>query len=274
MKNNYYERLLKYVDDIRKITDFEPEIAIVLGSGLGNFANLIDVVAEVNYKELEGFPFSTAPGHEGKFIFGTVAGKKVVCMKGRIHYYEGYEMCDVVLPMRVMHLLGAQSAIITNAVGCMNPDFKVGSFMAVNDCIASFVPSPLIGPNIDELGVRFPDMTELYSREYIDIIKEIGKEENIDVNEGVFIQLTGPQYETASEIRFYKAMGADCAGMSSAVEAIAAHHMGMKVAEICCITNMSTGISATKLTEEEVLEIAGQVSGKFETLVKKLVERI
>ncbi|MBQ2160663.1 MAG: purine-nucleoside phosphorylase [Firmicutes bacterium] len=270
----YYERLLFYVEEIRKRTDFVPEVAIVLGSGLGDFAQNIEVEAEVRYGDLEGFPVSTAPGHAGQFIFGTLNGVKVVCMKGRIHYYEGYDMSEVVLPLRVMHLLGAETVIITNAVGCMNENFSVGSFMVVRDCIASFVPSPLIGPNIDELGPRFPDMSEIYSRDLISEVLKIGEEQGIEVNEGIFIQLTGPQYETASEIRMYKALGADCCGMSSAVEAITAAHMGMKVCGISCITNMCTGISKTKLSGEEVIEIANKVSGDFEKLVKKLVEKL
>lgn len=270
----YYNRLLVYKDEIRKKTDFEPEVAIVLGSGLGDFAKNIQVEAVVDYSELEGFPVSTAPGHAGQFIFGTLEGVKVVCMKGRIHYYEGYEMSEVVLPLRLLHLLGAETAIITNAVGCMNETFSVGSFMVVRDCIASFVPSPLTGPNIDELGPRFPDMSEIYDRELISKVLELGEKNGIEVHDGVFIQLTGPQYETASEIRMYKALGADCCGMSSAVEAIAASHMGMKVCGISCITNMSTGISKTKLSGEEVIEIANKVSGNFEKLVKELVREL
>ncbi len=270
----YYNRLLEYKEEIRKRTDFVPEVAIVLGSGLGEFAKNIDVKAVIDYGDLEGFPVSTAPGHTGQFIFGTLKGVNVVCMKGRIHYYEGYDMSEVVLPLRLMYVLGARTVIITNAVGCMNENFSVGSFMVSRDCIASFVPSPLIGPNIDELGPRFPDMSEIYSADLRNKVMEIGREKGIEVNEGVFIQLTGPQYETASEIRMYKAMGADCCGMSSGVEAITAAHMGMKVCGISCITNMCTGISKTKLSGEEVIEIANKVSGDFEKLVIELVEKI
>ena len=270
----YYNRLLGYEKEIRKRTDFVPEVAIVLGSGLGDFAKNIDVEAVIDYGDLEGFPVSTAPGHTGQFIFGTLNGVKIVCMKGRIHYYEGYDMTDVVLPLRLMYLLGARTVIITNAVGCMNENFSVGSFMVSRDCIASFVPSPLIGPNIDELGPRFPDMSEIYSKDLISEVLALGEKNGIEVHEGVFIQLTGPQYETASEIRIYKAMGADCCGMSSAVEAITAAHMGMRVCGISCITNMCTGISKTKLSGEEVIEIANKVSGDFEKLVTELVEKI
>lgn len=270
----YYNRLLKYRDEIRKKIDFEPEVAIVLGSGLGDFAKNIEVEAVIDYGELEGFPVSTAPGHTGQFIFGTFEGVKIVCMKGRIHYYEGYDMSEVVLPLRLMYLLGARTVIITNAVGCMNLDYSVGSFMVSRDCIASFVPSPLVGPNIDELGPRFPDMSEIYDRELRARVLEIGEKNGIEVHEGVFIQLTGPQYETASEIRMYRALGADCCGMSSAVEAIAAAHMEMRVCGISCITNMSTGISEHKLSGEEVIEMGNKVSGSFEILVKELIRNI
>ena len=275
MSNNpYYDRLVKYRDEIRKVTDFEPEIAIVLGSGLGDFAKHIDVVATVKYKDLEGFPYSTAPGHVGQFIFGTLNGKKVACMQGRVHYYEGYEMSEIVLPIRVLHLLGCQTAIITNAVGAINKSFNVGSFMVCKDCITSFVPSPLRGPNIDELGVRFPDVSEIYTKSLIEIVKNIAKRNNIELHEGVFIQLPGPQYETASEIIAYRGMGADTSGMSSGVEAIACTHMGMQVCGINCITNMCTGVLDKKLTGEEVIEVANKVSKSFETLVKELVEEI
>ena len=270
----YYNRLVSYADDIRRITDLKPELAIVLGSGLGDFAKNISVEAVIPYSSLKGFPVSTAPGHSGEFILGTLNGINVVCMKGRVHYYEGYEMRDVVLPLRVMHLLGADTVILTNAVGCMNENYSIGSFMVARDCIASFVPSPLIGPNIDELGERFTDVSSIYDPELRKKALEIGKEENIEVHEGVFIQLTGPQFETASEIRMYKAMGADCCGMSSAVEAIAAQHMGMKICGISCITNMSTGISDRKLSGDEVIEVANKVSADFEKLIIRLAGSI
>ncbi len=270
----YYQRLLEYEKEIRKVTDFVPEVAIVLGSGLGDFAKNLEVEAVIDYGDLEGFPVSTAPGHAGQYIFGTLNGVKMVCMKGRIHYYEGYDMSEVVLPLRLMRVLGAKTVIITNAVGCMNENFSVGSFMVSRDCIASFVPSPLIGPNIDEFGPRFPDMSEIYDGETIDKVLRIGRETGLEVHEGVFIQLTGPQYETASEIRMYKALGADCCGMSSAVEAITAAHMGMKVCGISCITNMCTGISKTKLSGEEVIEVGNRVSGDFEILIKEIVRNL
>ena len=273
-RNEYSERLLKYAKLLRERSVTKPEIAIVLGSGLGNFADNIEVEKEMEYRELPGFPVSTAPGHDGRFIFGRLCGKSVVCMKGRVHYYEGYDMSEVVLPLRVLKLIGAETAIITNAVGSMRKEMPMGSFMVSKDCISSFVPSPLRGENIDFLGERFTDVSEIYDAGMRRIVLEVGKECNIRVNEGVFIQLSGPQFETASEIKMYSAMGADCCGMSSAVEAIAAAHMGMRVAGISCITNFCTGISEEKLSGEEVIEVADRVSSDFETIIKKLIERL
>ncbi len=272
--NGYEERLLEYAGIIGDIVEEKPEVAIILGSGLGNFADNIEVKNEISYAELRGFPVSTAPGHDGRFIFGKLCGKNIVCMKGRVHYYEGYEMSEVVLPLRVLRLAGAKTVIITNAVGSIRKEMPIGSFMVSKDCISSFVPSPLRGPNIDLLGERFTDVSEIYDREMISKVLEIGRENDITVNEGVFIQLSGPQFETASEIRMYAALGADCCGMSSAVEAIAAAHSGMRTAGISCITNYCTGISGEKLSGEEVIEVAGRVSSDFEILIKKLIERL
>lgn len=267
----YYERLLGYRDQIREVTDFVPDVALTLGSGLGNFADNIEIVKTIRYKDLPGFPVSTAPGHVGEFVFGKLNGVNVACMRGRVHYYEGLEMSEVVLPIRLLHLLGANTAIITNAVGCMNKDYHVGSFMVHKDCITSFVPSPLRGENIDELGPRFSDMTKPYDKELRKNVLSIAKKNKIEVHEGVFIQLPGPQFETAAEIKMYQKFGADCAGMSSAVEVIAARHMGMKVCGLSCITNMSTGISKTKLSGEEVIEVANRVSKDFEKLIIELI---
>lgn len=271
---SYIKRLEKYVSEIKRHILSKPEIAIVLGSGLGGFADNLEVEAIVEYKELDGFPVSTAPGHEGSFIFGKLCGRSVVCMKGRVHYYEGYDMSEVVLPLRVLGLLGAETVIITNAVGSMRKEMPVGSFMVSKDCISSFVPSPLRGPNIDMLGERFTDVSEIYDKIIIEKVLEIGRENNITITEGVFIQLPGPQFETSSEIKMYREAGADCCGMSSAVEAIAARHMGMKTAGISCITNYCTGISEEKLSGEEVIEVASRVSSDFELVIKKLVERL
>lgn len=267
----YYQKLLDYTVQIKDMMDFVPDVAMTLGSGLGEFANQIKVVKTIPYSDLPGFPVSTAPGHVGEFVFGTLNGVKVGCMRGRIHYYEGREMSEVVMPMRVLHMLGAKTAVITNSVGCMNKKFSIGSFMVHKDCITSFVPSPLRGANIDELGPRFLDLTNLYDKDLRKKVLEIGKAHDIEVHKGVLIQVSGPQFETSTEIKAYKKMGADCVGMSSAVEAVAAHHMNMRVCGISCITNYSTGISKDKLSGEEVLEVANRVSKNFSTLVTELI---
>ncbi len=270
----YYERLVKYGKVIKEKVDFEPELAIVLGSGLGDFADNIEVVGQVAYKELDGFPVSTAPGHEGSYIFGMLDGIKVVALKGRIHYYEGYDMEEVVLPLRVAHILGAKSAIITNAVGGINENFNVGGFMVAEDCITAFIPSPLRGPNIDRLGERFVDVSQIYDKGLIVTAEGVAKEKGIDLNKGVLLQAMGPHFETAADIRLYKMLGADAVGMSSVVEAIACRHMGMRVLNLSCITNMGTGISKTELSGEEVMEIANKVSVDFAKLVRGSIKGI
>ena len=269
-----YDKLNNCLECVRKQTDFVPKVAIVLGSGLGNYADNIKVECEIEYSSIEGFPVSTVPGHAGKFIFGYVDDVPVVCMKGRVHYYEGYDLSDVVLPIRLMGLLGAKILFLTNASGGINKAFKAGDFMMITDHIATLFPNPLIGPNVDELGTRFPDMSHVYNLELQDIIRESAKELDIDLKEGVYVQLTGPSFESPAEIRMLRTLGVDAVGMSTVVVAIAANHMGMKVCGISCITNMSTGISKTKLSGEEVIEIANKVSGNFEKLVSELVREI
>ena len=268
------ERMKKCAQSIRNKTDFVPEIGIILGSGLGELADEIDAVATVNYGEIEGFPISTAPGHKGRFVFGYIGEKKVVVMQGRVHYYEGYSMQEVVMPTRIMGMLGIKKLILTNAAGGINTDFSKGALMIITDHITDFVPSPLIGKNIDELGVRFPDMTDVYSPRCREIIKKCSEKCNIDVKEGVYIQLTGPNYETPAEIRMCKLLGGDAVGMSTACEAMAARHMGIEVCGISCITNMAAGISKEKLSHAEVQETADRVAGEFKALVRAVTESI
>ena len=270
----YYDALEICAMQIRDMTDFEPEIAIVLGSGLGRFADNIEVVDEITYSEIKGFPVSTAPGHEGKLIFGTYKGKNVVLMKGRIHYYEGYSMYDVVLPLRTLSLLGVKTVILANAVGAINEDYAPGEYVVVSDHISSFVPSPLIGENIDKLGERYTDMTHVYSEELQDLVMEIGEEYDIPVHNGIYLQTTGPQYETPAEIRMYRSFGADVVGMSAAVEATAARHMGMNVCSICFVTNMGAGMENVELSHEEIKEFADKSSDQFTLLVSTLIERM
>lgn len=271
--NEIYEKLQKCVKCVREQTDFVPKVAIVLGSGLGDYANDIEVVKEIEYSSIEGFPVSTVPGHAGKFIFGYVDKVPVVCMKGRVHYYEGYPISDVVLPTRLMALLGAKILFLTNASGGANIKFKAGDFMLIKDHIATFVPNPLIGPNIDELGTRFPDMSHIYDTDLQEIIRKTAKENNIALQEGVYVQLTGPSFESPADIRMIQAIGGDAVGMSTVVEAIAANHMGMKICGISCVCNLAAGLSPTPLTHDEVQAAADKAAPLFKKLVTESVKQ-
>ena len=269
--NEVYAKLNKCYEQYQKICktreiDFVPEIALVLGSGLGDYADDIQVVAEIDYHEMEGFPVSTVAGHQGKYILGYVNEVPVVCMKGRVHYYEGYPISDVVLPIRLMKLMGAQVLFLTNASGGINTCFKAGDFMMIKDQISSFVPSPLIGPNAEELGVRFPDIQQ--------ILRKTAALKDIPLQEGVYIQLTGPNYESPAEVRMCRTLGADAVGMSTACEAVAANHMGMKICGISCISNMACGITANPLTHQEVQETADRVAPLFKKLVTECITAI
>lgn len=268
-----YTRLLKCVDSIRKITEFQPEVALILGSGLGDYAESADVRVEavVDYSDIEGFPVSTVPGHKGRFIFGYVDAVPVVIMQGRVHYYEGYSMNEVVLPTRLMGMLGAKKLILTNAAGGVNESFPSGTLMMITDQISVGVPNPLIGPNIEELGTRFPDMTEVYSKRLQTVIKNAASACGIPLREGVYIQLTGPSFESPAEVRMCRLLGADAVGMSTACEAIAARHMGLEVCGISCVTNPAAGITGEILTHEEVTMIADRVSGEFKRLITEVI---
>ncbi|WP_277406021.1 purine-nucleoside phosphorylase [Lacrimispora xylanisolvens] len=261
--NDVYEKLLSCLKSVREKTDFVPEVALILGSGLGEYAEEIEVAATIDYKDIEGFPVSTVAGHKGRFIFGYVNKVPVVIMQGRVHFYEGYPMTDVVLPTRLMGLMGAKTLFLTNASGGVNKEFKPGDFMLLKDHIATFVPSPLIGTNIGELGTRFPDMSDIYRKELRSVIKEAAKEEGIELQEGIYLQLTGPAYESPAEVQMCRILGADAVGMSTACEALAANHMGMKVCGISCITNMACGIIDQPLSHAEVQETADRVAPLF-----------
>lgn len=273
--NPVYQKLLRCYESVQKkfdFTKFTPGVAIVLGSGLGDYADDIEVVGEVDYHDIEGFPVSTVPGHAGKFIFGYVGDVPVVCMKGRVHYYEGYPITDVVLPTRLMKLMGAKILFLTNACGGINPEFKAGDFMLIEDQISVFAPNPLIGENIDELGTRFPDMSHVYDEELRKIIRKAAKEKGIELKEGVYCQFTGPSFESPAEIRMAGKLGADAAGMSTVVEAIAANHMGMRICGISFVSNLAAGISPNPLTHEEVQEAANAAAPKFKKLITESVK--
>ncbi len=268
------ERLQECISYIQNKVSFQPEVAVVLGSGLGYFTEEVTIVDEISYREIPGFPKSTVEGHRGRFVFGYVGHVKVVVMQGRVHYYEGYTMQEVVLPIRVMHGLGATSLILTNAAGGINKDFQIGDFMLISDHISSFVPSPLIGINQAELGPRFPDMTNVYNYELRMKVRELCEKIKITIQEGVYIQLSGPNYETPAEIQMYRLLGADAVGMSTVCEAMAANHMGMKVCGISCITNMASGISNVQLSHKEVQETADRVASIYRQLVVEIINII
>ena len=268
-----YEKLETALSDVRKKTDFVPEVALVLGSGLGGYADEMKVEAEVEYSDIEGFPVSTAPGHDGRFLFGYVGEVPVVCMKGRVHYYEGYDMEEVVMPTRLMRMMGAKILFLTNASGGIKTGFHAGDLMLITDHIAFLMPSPLRGANDNRLGTRFPDMSHVYDPELSDVIRAVGIEQKIGLKEGVYFQTKGPQYETPAEINAARMMGADAVGMSTACEAIAGHHAGMRVVGVSCVSNMAAGISPTPLSEQEVIDAAKAVSKKFTALVSESIKR-
>lgn len=272
--NPAYEKLQRCFKSVREKTDFVPKVALVLGSGLGDYAKNIRIVDTIDYSDIEEFPQSTVAGHAGRFIFGYVGEVPVVCMQGRVHYYEGYPITDVVLPTRLMGLLGAKYLFLTNAAGGAQDGMKPGDFMVLTDHISVLVPSPLIGPNMDELGVRFPDVSNVYTKELQEIVRECAKAQGVGLKEGVYMQFTGPAYETPAEVKMAKLLGADACGMSTACEATAAAHMGLKVLGISCITNLAAGISPVPLSHEEVKIAADEAAPRFEALTTAVIEKI
>lgn len=269
-----YENLMRCVRSVRTKTDFVPKVALVLGSGLGDYAAQIQVEVAVDYHEIEGFPVSTVPGHAGRFVFGYVGDVPVVCMQGRVHYYEGYTMQEVVRPIRLMRLLGAEVLFLTNAAGGIQLGMKAGDLMLLTGQIASFVPSPLIGENMDELGQRFPDMSEIYDRNLIVLARRCAAGQGLDLKEGTYLQFTGPAYESPQEVAMARMLGADAVGMSTACEAVAANHMGMQIVGISCISNLACGIFPQPLSHREVQEAADAVAPVFQKLVTQMIKEI
>ena len=272
--NKVYDKVKRCYEQVRGKTDFKPQIALVLGSGLGDYAETIKIETIIDYHEIDGFPVSTVAGHKGRFVFGYVEEVPVVIMEGRVHYYEGYSMSDVVLPIRLMKMLGAEILFLTNASGGINEGFQAGDFMMITDQIASFVPSPLNGANIEEFGERFPDMSHIYDEDLQELLKKSADHLMIDLKEGTYIQLAGPNFESPAEIKMCKVIGADAVGMSTACEAIAANHMKMKICGISCISNPAAGISKNPLSHEDVQKMADQAAPKFKALVTEAVKRM
>ena len=257
---------------IRSITDFVPKAALVLGSGLGGFTEKLDsIVCEIPYSDIPGFPVSTVSGHAGKFIMGYVEDVPLICMSGRVHYYEGYAPEDVVLPLRVMHALGAEFLFLTNAAGGISSDLKPGSLVLLRDHISLFIPNPLIGENDPDEGERFPDMSEVYDPKLRELVEKAASEADVRLESGVYCQLSGPSYETPAEIRLLKGLGADVVGMSTVMEAITAHHTGMKVCAISFVSNMAAGINTHALSHEEVKEAGIQAAPRFTRLVRAAI---
>ena len=266
-----YKRIMGCLECIQKKVNFQPKVALVLGSGLGDYGDNIDIRYRVDYAEIDNFPISTVEGHQGRFLFGYIKDVPVVVMQGRIHYYEGYSMSDVVLPVRLMYLMGAEILMLTNSSGGLNPDFVPGDLMMITDQISTFVPSPLIGKNIDELGTRFPDMTHIYDISLQQMIRDAAKDMDFSLKEGVYIQFTGPNYESPAEVRMARLLGADAVAMSTACEAVAAKHMGMRICGISCISNMAAGITGQPLSHEEVKTAGERVAPIFSKLVKESI---
>lgn len=266
-----YNRLIKCAEFLKSKIDFSPEVAIVLGSGLGGFAEKIDVKFSIDFKDIDTFPVSTVDGHNGRLIFGYVGETAVAIMQGRVHYYEGYSSVEAVLPIRVLGLLGAKKLILTNAAGGINKEFSTGDLMLITDHI-SFVPSPLIGKNIDEIGPRFPDMSNVYDLGLRQDVLKCAQKCGIPLKTGVYCQLSGPNYETPAEVKMCGILGADAVGMSTAIEAVAAKHMGIRVCGISLITNMAAGISEKPLSHSEVQATANLAKDKFENLLLEIIK--
>lgn len=269
MDSQVYGKLLRCRDYIRSRTEFTPKLALVLGSGLGSFAETVDDAFSISFGEIPGFPVSTAPTHRGRFVFGFVSGVPVVVMQGRVHFYEGYPITDVVLPVRVMKLLGAEKLVLTNAAGGLNRGFSVGDLMLIRDHVSLFAPNPLIGPNLDALGTRFPDMTGIYSERMREAFRASASELGLNLREGVYAQLTGPSYESPAEIGLLAKLGIDAVGMSTVCEAIAARHAGLELCGISCISNMAAGIAGHPLSEAEVTETTSRTGAQFVELLKR-----
>lgn len=268
------ENVRKSAEYIRSHIEVRPQKAVILGSGLGAFAECLEDAVTIPYREIPGFMVSTAPGHNGCLVAGKLNGVDILCMQGRFHYFEGYKMQDIVYPIRVMKLLGIKKLLVTNSSGGVNLSFKPGDLMVVEDHINYLGMNPLFGQNEEEFGVRFPDMSEAYNKEMRRVILDAADKLGIEMKKGVYFAYSGPSYETPAEIRAFRMLGADAVGMSTVPEVIAANHSGIKTAAVACITNMAAGILPQPLTSEEVIETADRVKDRFIALLKEVMTKL
>lgn len=265
----------EYAEFIReKIGNFKPDVAVVLGSGLGDIFADAKIIADVNYNDIPDFPVSTVSGHKGRFIFLRLAGKNLVVMQGRIHYYEGYTMQQTVTPICVMKLLGVKTLILTNACGGINPQFGAGDLIIITDHISSFVPSPLIGKNDDRYGERFPDMSNIYDKSLIEKMEKSAQENNIAIQKGIYVQASGPNYESPAEVKMFGILGADAVGMSTACEAMVANYLDMQVCGISMVSNKAVGLTDTPISHEEVKRVAKASASRLRKIIVGLLEKM
>lgn len=263
-----YEKMLHCLEQVEKKLTAKPQVGLVLGSGLGGLADKVENPTILPYQAIDGFPVSTAPGHAGRFVAGKLEGVEVLMMQGRIHLYEGYPVSDCVLPIRLMASLGIEALVLTNAAGAINEDYQVGDFCLLKDHISTFVPSPLQGKNEDKWGVRFPDMSHVYCPKLREAMRKAGQEAGCVLHDGVYIQFPGPAYETPAEITMARGFGADMAGMSTVIEAVAAHHMGTRLVAVSLATNKAAGHGQGKLEEAEVIEEGKKAAVRFEAMIR------
>ena len=271
MSTNLSQAVSEAAEYLRARLPARPDLALVLGSGLGGLADQIEAPVYIPYGQIPHFPVSTAPGHAGRFVFGRLSGRMVLCMQGRFHYYEGHDMAAIALPVRVLKALGCRALVLTNAAGGVNWDFSVGDFMLITDHINFMGANPLRGENDDAIGPRFCDMTHVYTPEFQQTARQVAAQQGITLREGVYLGYMGPIFETPAEIRAFRTLGADAVGMSTVPEAIAASHCGLPVLGVSLITNMAAGMAGKRLSGDEVIEIANQRGPVFQDFIRTVV---
>lgn len=272
--SEYEAELTRAYSFLKDTTGFVPEAVLVLGSGLGSYADCVEAEHEISYEDIPGWPASTAPGHAGKLVLGTRSGVRIAVFAGRFHAYEGYSAAQTVLPLRSVLMLGAKKVLLTNAAGAIKTNFRPGSIMLVTDHINLSGYNPLIGPNIERLGTRFPDMSQIYSPRISAVLEEAASDNEFYVEHGVYAFMRGPSYETPAEIKALRILGADAVGMSTVPEAIAAVHAGAEVAAMSVLTNLAAGVGTEKLTEEEVLEAGEKAADRLAVLTDAFVKAV